>query len=241
MSYGLSAWGQAFGGSWYNPATYFGNVPVINNAASSSVSSMVMAGINGDDIGDAGLSGLLWGGVSSILNSAASLGLVYATNAIGGTSALNNLYGEDKELGFWMTEIEAAEKMEKNPGYVSASVANDGLGVLIAILSGGGPFSHVRGSDIENVVLENNSKGVMDYWDETYMDRSLSRLTFVVNKYKAGVTHYTPKVRDLVGKGYLAAGLCTGATHSINPAYMGGAPNALYSLFNNHFYQGAIW
>jgi len=61
VSSGLASLGAAYGGSWENPATWFGNAPVLNEAVSSSVSSMVMAGIEGEDIGEAGLMGLAYG------------------------------------------------------------------------------------------------------------------------------------------------------------------------------------
>ena len=216
VSYGLSAWGQAFGGSWYNPATYFGNVPVVNSAMSSSISSMVLAEINGDDVGEAGLKGLMFGGLSSMANSLASIGLVYAANAVGGTDALNNLYGE--KAGIWMTEENAVIEMGKNPGAVSASVANDWKSWIIAILSGGGSFSHVRGSDIEKKVLENNSRGVMEYSDKAYKDdKSPSRLTFVTNRYQGGLNR-SVTVKSMSGIGYFKAGLCTGAVHELNPS-----------------------
>ncbi len=217
VGYGLFEWGQNFGGSWGNPATYFGNVPVINNATSSSISSMVMAGINGDNVGDAGLNGLFWGALSSMANSFASIGMINAITI----DDLNRLYGE--ELGSWMTEKQAVEEMKNTPGSISASVAKGPLGWAIAILSGGGPFSHVRGSDIEGNVLENNGNGVMEYQDAAYdKDRNFSRLTFVSKKY-ADSYHSNVTVNNMKGMGYLKAGLCTGAVHKLNPSYRGGA------------------
>lgn len=82
-----------------------------------------------------------------------------------------------------MTEKQAVKEMRTSPGAVSASVANDPVGWAIAILSGGGPFSHVRGSDIEGNVLENNGNGVMEYQNAADDDKSSTRLTFVSKKY----------------------------------------------------------
>lgn len=240
VGYGLFEWGQNFGGSWGNPATYFGNVPAINNAVSSSISSMVMAGINGDNVGNAGLNGLFWGALSSMANSFASIGMIYTVNAIGKIDALNRFYGE--EAGSWMLEELAVNEMKINPGSISASVANDPVGWTIAILSGGGPFSHVRGSDEIGDILENNSGGVMEYQDAAYKKgRNYSRLTFVsknyVKNYRSNVT-----VNAMKGMGYLKAGLCTGAVHELNPFYKGGAPNNLVQWpYRYHFYPGGLW
>lgn len=261
VDFGLSALGRSFGGSWANPATYFGNVPVLNSAVSSSVSSMVMAAINGDDVEYAGLSGLLMGGASSMLNSMASIGLVYAVYAIGDTEALNRLYG--KNAGSWMTEEAAVAYAKEHPGTVMASVAEGG-GIFIAILSGGGPFSHVRGSDGMGEVIETNGDGVMGYDDlevdyqrnaKYKYDKHPNRLTFVTTKYAKGVSANSIKVAEMKTRkekgalgwfrnkaDYFGAGLCTGSVHTINNAYKGGAPNNLVPWQYRHvFYQGGIW
>lgn len=87
-----------------------------------------------------------------------------------------------------------------------------------------------------------NSAGVVAYDGNPSNEYVHSkRMTFVTNEYVNKIASYTPKVKDLIGKGYVKAGLCTGATHTINPEYKGGAPNALTTLiYKLNYYQGAI-
>ncbi len=230
VSSGLASLGAAYGGSWENPATWFGNAPVLNEAVSSSVSSMVMAGIEGEDIGEAGLMGLAYGAGSSMLSSAATLGYI----GLGGKAD----YGDGSMI---MREDEAVAYMRNHPGAVSGSFATDLLSAAIAILSGGGPLSHVRGSDFDGEVIENNSGGVMEYSDPEYGSKNDFRPTLVTTRYASGVNASTPRTAALKNHGYLEEGLCTGATHTINPAYKGGAPNNLIPWQYRHNFSVNIW
>ena len=207
---------------------------------SSSVSSMATAIANGDNVLDAGLSGLFWGAMASEANVLTSLALVYSINAFGGIGALNSFYGT--ENGEFMTEAMSAELME--PGDVSASVANDWKSLLLAFLSGNGPFSHVRGMD-KNVrprstkgdIVENNDHGVNILGNKKgqYPIHD-NRLTYVTKAYRGGqnfgVTTQSMKDKNM---SYTGAGLCVGATHRVNPYYKPAAPNAMFPWSQRFF------
>ena len=201
---------------------------------SSSVSSMATAIANGDNILDAGLSGLFWGAMASEANVLTSLALVYSINAFGGIDALNSFYGT--ENGEFMTEAMSAELME--PGDVSASVANDWLSILLAFLSGNGPFSHVRGMDKNGKIVENNNHGVNILGNEEGLySIHDNRLTYVTKAYRGGqnfgVTAQSMKDRKI---SYGGAGLCVGATHRVNPYYKPAAPNAMFPWSQRFFF-----
>ncbi len=207
---------------------------------SSSVSSMATAIANGDNVLDAGLSGLFWGAMASEANFLTSLALVYSINAFGGIGALNSFYGT--ENGEFMTEAMSAELME--PDDVSASVANDWKSLLLAFLSGNGPFSHVRGMD-KNVrpgstkgdIVENNNHGVNILGNKKgqYPIHD-NRLTYVTKAYRGGqnfgVTAQSMKDKNM---SYPGAGLCVGATHRVNPYYKPAAPNAMFPWSQRFF------
>src|SRR5574344_1301074 len=229
VSYGLNNLGNSFGGSWLNPVTYL-RVPMISEGISSSVASMAMAGIEHKDIGKAGLMGLAYGAGTSMMTSVVSLGYDY----LGGTLD----YGDGSMI---MREDEAVAYMRNHPGAVSGSFATDLLSAAIAILSGGGPLSHVRGSDFDGEVIENNSGGVMEYSDPEYGSKNDFRPTLVTTRYASGVNASTPRTAALKNHGYLEEGLCTGATHTINPAYKGGAPNNLIPWQYRHNFSVNIW
>ena len=141
-----------------------------------------------------------------------------------------------------------SNETKENHGTVMGAFANgqNWLSKLIAIISGGGPLSHVRGSDINGTVLESNANaysngkpvGIVDYNDKTYQGKltpfqsrnmgsqaTPNRLTLVTTKYRSGLTGTT--VGSLKGTSYFEGGLCTGATHKIISTYRGSAPNAL--------------
>lgn len=218
--------GAVSGGLSYAP---FAGSPIIDQSVSNVASSMVAAGMNGEDISDAAVSGLYHGALSSLLYTPLSLAMVYA---IGDPKALNRAFklGE----GEWMTEgdatdidLSAYKSMPNNPGSVSASVVSDWQGFLIALISGGGPFSHVRGSDKNGQIIENNNKGVMEYRDPEYKSRDPSRLTYVTRRYVGG-QNYGVTVSSLRGNSYWSPKnfLCVGATSRVNPYYVPSAPNA---------------
>ena len=139
-----------------------------------------------------------------------------------------------------MTEAQAAKKMKKTAGAVSAAVAKDPLSFFMALLSGNGPFSHVRGSDRNGRIVENNlSNGVADYWSPEYNDRKSNRLTYVTKNFVGG-QNYGATVQSMkaANMSYFGAGMCVGATSRVNPYYTAGAPNNLYpwSLRNTYLY-----
>ena len=129
---------------------------------------------------------------------------------------------------------------EANPGTVMGAVANSWQGWLISIFSGGGPISHVRGSDAEGSVLETNGDGTMDYWDDAYTDRNINRLTYVTKRY-VGMQSPTITTSSIGWQLYFQVGMCTGGTHMINPGYKGGAPNNLLNWQYRHAYTINIW
>ncbi|HHU08000.1 MAG TPA: hypothetical protein GXZ59_06620 [Clostridiaceae bacterium] len=173
--------------------------------------------------------GLAYGAGTSMMTSVVSLGYDY----LGGTLD----YGDGSMI---MREDEAVAYMRNHPGAVSGSFATDLLSAAIAILSGGGPLSHVRGSDFDGEVIENNSGGVMEYGSKAYKKHP-DRLTLVTTRYASGVNASTPRTAALKNHGYLEEGLCTGATHTINPAYKGGAPNNLIPWQYRHNFSVNIW
>lgn len=256
VGYGLGALGtSSLAGDWFiegsiipNPATVFGNVPIFNQAVSSAFGSMSVAAVNAamgeeewDEVGTAALTGMAIGMGSSVFTSAASLALIHITYKVGGTEAVNKMF--DGGDGVWMTEGEAIGEMsaDGNFGSVSGSVADTPIGWLISILSGGGPLSHVRGSDAEGRVMENNGSGVKDYFATTNKDEQhFNRLTYVTKKY-VGKQDPNWTTNNMRGYSYGRAGLCTGATHMINPAYKGGAPNNLLPWQYRHSYYVNVW
>ena len=105
---------------------------------------------------------------------------------------------------------------------------------------GGGPLSHVRGSDDDGQILETNGDGTMNYWDDSYTTRNPDRLTFVTKRY---VGQQSPSVTEasLGWLQYFGVGMCVGSTHMINPGYKGGAPNNLLNWQYRHAYTINIW
>lgn len=232
--------GALSAGSAYGTSFVFSQIPVLRlfetgvRAVSSSVSSMATALANGDNILDAGLSGLFWGAMSSEANVLVSLGQIYSINAFGETDALNRFYGT--ENGEWMTEGQSVSTMK--PGDVSASVAND-WSVLLSLLSGNGPFSHVRGMDKNNDIVESNGSGVGILEADENHKSNPRRLTYVTKAYRGG-QDYGVEARSFLGKGflpsYVANHLCVGATHKVNPYYPIGSPNGLLPWNQRYFY-----
>ena len=180
--------------------------------------------------------------VSSVLNTNVDLGLTYlvfsmAGGGQNGIDALNrwhNLGGDGK----WMLESSAADGpnsfMKTHPGTVSASVADSKSGWLIANISGAGPFSHVRASDKNGDVVENNlTNGVIEYNDldpetrkQKYSDASGNRPTYVTTKYAGSVANGMT-VNEMKAKqmDYFGPGMCVGVSHLAVPAYQAAAPN----------------
>lgn len=214
--------GVVSGGLSYVP---FAGSPIIEQSASNAASSMVAAGMNGGNIGDAAVNGLLQGADSALAYTPVSLAMVYAINGIGGVDALNRFFSLDPD-GSWAIEAGAADNMQANPGSVSASVVNDFVGFLIALISGGGPFSHVRGSDKEGKIVESNSEGIHVLGEDYKINDN--RLTFVTKRYVGG-QKYGVTAASLRAKGagaYFSNWLCVGATSKVNPYYTKTAPNA---------------
>lgn len=243
--YGLRELGAAFGGAWSNPATYM-NIPSLNQGISSAIGSMSVAAVNaaigeGDwsDLGSAAAYGAMSGTLSSMTNSLASLLLIHSANLIGGRNAVEKLF--DPGDGYWADEFTAAVDAEANPGTVMGAVANDWKGWLISIFSGGGPISHVRGSDANGRILETNDDGTMDYWDNAYDgNRDFDRLTYVTKRY-VGMQSPSITTSSIGWQLYFQVGMCTGGTHMINPGYKGGAPNNLLNWQYRHAYTINIW
>lgn len=112
------------------------------------------------------------------------------------------------------------------------------------LLSGNGPFSHVRGMD-KNVrpgstkgdIVENNNHGVNILGNEEgqYSIHD-NRLTYVTKAYRGGqnfgVTAQSMKDKNM---SYTGAGLCVGATHRVNPYYKPAAPNAMFPWSQRFF------
>ncbi len=229
----LSA-GIAYG---WNQIPYLGWAEIAGRALSSSASSMVEATFNGEDVAHAGLVGLGMGAWNSVTTSIVSLGLVYSIGKwFGSIEALNSFMGTEGTDGEWMYEKDAVKLMKENPGMVSASVAEP-VSLAIAILSGGGPFSHVRGSDDFGDIVENGPGGVKSYADKSYTGKNDERLTYVTRKYVGGQdTHIrgmtkTPigrTVESMRGMGYFEAHLCVGATGMVNAAYKPLSPNGMF-------------
>ena len=216
-------------------------------AVSSSVSSMAETLFTEEDfshIGQAALEGLIYGAGSAEANTLVSLGLIYGINAFGGASALNKFYGT--EHGEFMTEAQAATEMTNTPGSVSASVANDLSSLAIAVISGNGPFSHVRASDDYGKIVENNGKGVFSLGEGGKGGYKIAeeRLTYVTKDYiggqKNGAT--VASLKKMYGQNgwssYKGAGLCVGASGMVNPYYTPRSPNGLYpwGLRNTYLY-----
>jgi RHS repeat-associated protein len=248
VGHGLGSLGEAFGGSWKNPLTWLGNVPVLNQATSSSLGSMAVAAVDGEDLGSAAVSGFFSGMASSMISSGLSLAALHIAYNLGGIDAVNKLFsGND---GYWTDEFHSVMDAEAVPGTVTGSSA-EGWGIAISIISGGGPVSHVRGSDVDGRVVDNNGGGVQQYWDKSNTgNRNYRRLTYVTKRY-VGQQSPTATTSALKGRGavriyegisgYRRAGLCTGATHMINPGYKGGAPNNLISWQYSRPYITMAW
>ena len=192
------------------------------------ISSMVGAQFNGKNVRQAALKSL----ASSFLNSKVNTAL---TNWIGdngrNADALNKWYNLGPD-GKWMTESESVEFMREHKGSVSASVAPSwdvsDAGFWINLVSGAGPFSHVRASDVNGDIAETNRNGVMEYNDPEYQNSSdmhPNRLTYVTTKYSGsvanGMTVNEMKARKM---GYWPH-MCVGAAHLIVPSYRAAAPN----------------
>lgn len=216
-------------------------------AVSSSVSSMAETLFTEEDfshIGQAALEGLIYGAGSAEANTLVSLGLIYGINAFGGASALNKFYGT--EHGEFMTEAQAATEMTNTPGSVSASVANDLSSLAIAVISGNGPFSHVRASDDYGKIVENNGKGVFSLGEggEGGYKIAEERLTYVTKDYVGGQKNgaTVASLKKMYGQNgwssYKGAGLCVGASGMVNPYYTPRSPNGLYpwGLRNTYLY-----
>lgn len=193
-----------------------------------ALSSMVVAKFNGRSVSQAGWKSI----TSSLLHSRINTRL---TNWIGdfgrNADALNKWYNLGPD-GKWMTESESAEFMREHKGSVSASVAPfwdlGDAGFWINLVSGAGPFSHVRASDVNGDIAETNRNGVMEYNDNKYQrsgDAHPDRLTYVTTKYSGsvanGMTVNEMKARKM---GYWPH-MCVGAAHLIVPSYRAAAPN----------------
>lgn len=248
--FGLRALGEAFGGSWFNPLTWVGNVPSLNQAASSSLGSMAVAAVEGDDLVSAAKSGFYSGLASSIVSSLVAMHAIHWAYSIGGVDAVNELFASDD--GYWTDESQSVLDASATPGTVTGSVFDDEKSFFIALLSGGGPLSHVRGSDAEGVVLDNNLDGGPTGYHEKVNEpsRSPRRLTYVTKRYagKQSPTITTATLQARSGsleggnwKGYAREGLCTGAVHQINPGYGGGAPNNLFHWQYSRPYLTMTW
>ena len=250
-SVGASAIGTV---RWFNPIGWITNVPILSDATSSAVSSMIMAKITGDDIASAAAMGAATGALFSVTNAIGLLNYIdrdpegFAREFYGDDVVLMH-ENELKKDGF-SEDNSAVALASQRPGTVMGAFANgqNWLSKLIAIISGGGPLSHVRGSDINGTVLEsnNNGVGIVDYKDPSYETTSgnssvqtPSRLTLVTTKYKSGLTGKT--VEQLRNVGYFEGGLCTGATHKIISTYRGGAPNALMPYAIRKSYAVNVW
>lgn len=208
----------------------------LRDAVSSSFSSMVVAGFNGKNVGNAAKYAF-WGSfASSGLHSGLDAGLTNLVGFLGGEKALNFLYNLGPD-GRWKREGEAVEYMKDHPGTVSASVAGLDGGLAIATVFGAGPFSHVRASDKNGDVVENNlTNGVIEYYDKdetghyVYKDMNENRWTYVTDRYiggqNNGVTVQSMKDQKM---DYWAPGpflgMCVGAAGLVNSKYKAGAPN----------------
>ncbi len=193
-----------------------------------ALSSMAVAKFNGRSVSQAGWKSI----TSSLLHSRINTRL---TNWIGdfgrNADALNKWYNLGPD-GKWMTESESAEFMQKYKGSVSFSVAPFfdlfDAGFWINLVSGAGPFSHVRASDVNGDIAETNRKGVMEYNDPEYRDsgdKHPNRLTYVTTKYSGSVTNgRTVSEMKEEKMGYLPH-MCVGAAHLIVPSYRAAAPN----------------
>lgn len=228
-------------------------VPIFSDALSSSISSMIMAKITGDDIASAAAMGAATGALFSVTNA---IGLLnYIDRDPEGFA--REFYGDDVVL---MNETQSVAFGKEHPGTVMGAFANGQEGFtskFIANISGGGPLSHVRGSDFKGNVVESNANkyengspvGIVDYYDPTYKGdvklkgtpslATKNRLTLVSTRFTSGVNGTT--VRSLRGTTYGGGLLCVGATQLINNAYVGGAPNFLMPYAIRKSYAVNVW
>ena len=137
--------------------------------------------------------------------------------------------------------------MKKDPGSVSASLLDSPEALPIMILSGGGPFTHVRASDADGNIVETNKKGVFELSfneGEGKFDVKPRRLTFVTKAYVGGQTSGM-RVGDVAKEygrngwgSYFAADMCVGSSAKVNPAYTPRSPNGLFpwGLKHTHLY-----
>lgn len=104
------------------------------------------------------------------------------------------------------------------------------------LLSGNGPFSHVRGMDKNNDIVESNGSGVGILEADENHKSNPRRLTYVIKAYRGGqnfgVTAQSMKDQKM---SYFGAGLCVGATHRVNPYYKPAAPNAMFPWSQRFF------
>ena len=213
----------------------FNYATILRDGLSSSATEMVIAGFSRDkSTSKVGLRALGRSMLSSLFNSLVDRGLTQLVFEFGGVDALNKWH--DLGNGKWMLEQDAVQMensethtkdgyMNTHKGAVSASVAGLDVGFLIMVISGAGPFSHVRASDMNGDVIEMNSAGVMEYGDPEYAEgRNGKRLTYVTDRYAGGELN-GQTVKQLKGKMDYWPKMCTGASQLVNPLYGGGAPN----------------
>ena len=255
LAYGVNMASHALGLAHIGPFNLLAD-PIFSDALSSSISSMIMAKITGDDIASAAAMGAATGALFSVTNA---IGLLnYIDRDPEGFA--REFYGDDVVL---MNETQSVAFGKEHPGTVMGPFANGQEGLLskfIATISGGGPLSHVRGSDFEGTVVESNANaysngkpvGIVDYNDKTYQGKltpfqsrnmgsqaTPNRLTLVSTRFTSGVNGTT--VGSLRGTTYGGGLLCVGATQLINNAYVGGAPNFLMPYAIRKSYAVNVW